>query len=232
MIETILITGANRGIGLALSTVFARNGWQVIACCRKPERATALSALRAASEGRLKIHQLEVTDDSQLERLRKELEGIAIDVLVNNAGIKGPDRQDFGFLDESWWIETFRVNTIAPYKISRALLDNVLLSRRRVIASITSQMGSLGDNHSGGSYVYRTTKAAMNMVMKSLSIDLQEKGVTAVAFHPGWVRTDMGGPEAPLSPEQSAEGLFKTLLSLNPGNNGQFLIYLGEPLPW
>jgi len=232
MIETILITGANRGIGLALSTVFARNGWQVIACCRKPERATALSALRAASEGRLKIDQLEVTDDSQLERLRKELDGIAIDVLVNNAGIKGPDHQDFGFLDESWWIETFRVNSIAPYKISRALLDNVLLSRRRVISTMTSQMGSLGGNHSGGSYVYRTTKAAMNMVMKSLSIDLQEKGVTAVAFHPGWVRTDMGGPEAPLSPEQSAEGLFKTLLSLNPGNNGQFLNYLGESLSW
>lgn len=232
MIETILVTGANRGIGLALSTVFARYGWQVIACCRHPEKAIALSGLQAASEGRLKIHQLEVTDDLQIERLRRELNGTIIDILVNNAGVPGPDEQKFGFLDETAWIETFRVNTIAPYKIIRALLDHVLLGHRRVIATVGSHMGSLGDNDSGGDYVYRTTKAAVHMVMKNLSIDLREKGVTAVALHPGWVRTSMGGPQAPLSPEKSADGLLRTLLSLNLANNGQLLDYQGGLLPW
>jgi NAD(P)-dependent dehydrogenase (short-subunit alcohol dehydrogenase family) len=232
MIETILITGANRGIGLALSSVFAQYGWQVLACCRKPEKAKALSAIEAASEGRVKIHQLDVTDDRRIEALRRELEGITIDILCNNAGVGGPDNQGFGFLDESAWLETLRVNTIAPYKIIRALLDNVLTGGRRLIASIGSQMGSFGLNDSGGYYVYRTAKAGVHMVMKSLSIDLRGKGVTAVAFHPGWVRTDMGGPSAILSPEESAEGLFKTMLALTPANNGQLLNYRGEILPW
>ncbi|MEJ2690064.1 MAG: SDR family oxidoreductase [Deltaproteobacteria bacterium] len=232
MIETILITGTNRGIGLALSRVFAQYGWQVLACCRKPEKAKALSALEAASEGKVKIHRLDVTDDRQIEALRRDLAGITIDILCNNAGVGGPDNDRFGFLDEAAWLETLRVNTIAPYKIVRALLDNVLLGRRRLIASLGSQMGSFGLNESGGYSVYRTSKAGVHMVMKSLSIDLREKGVTAVAFHPGWVRTDMGGPSATLSPEESAEGLFKTMLALTPANSGHLINYNGEQLPW
>lgn len=232
MSETILITGANRGIGLALSRTFARDGWQVLACCRNPDKAMALAELRDSSEGRVTIHQLDVTDDSQVDALRRQLKGHAIDILCNNAGIFGPEEQQLGFLDEAGWLETFRVNTIAPYKTVRALLDNVLLGRRRVIVSISSEMGSIGNNDSGGYYVYRTAKAGVCMVMKSLSADLQGKGVTAVALHPGWVRTDMGGKQAPLSPDKSAEGLLKTMLSLSAANNGQFLDYRGELLPW
>lgn len=232
MTETILITGTNRGIGLALTRVFAVYGWQVIACCRKPESAEALAAVQAASEGRVKIHRLDVTDDSQIEALRQELDGTAIDILCNNAGVLGPTEQGYGLLDETTWLQTFRVNTIAPYKMVRALLDNVLLGRRRLIVSMGSQMGSIGDNDSGGYYVYRTAKAAVHMVMKNLSVDLRSKGITAVAFHPGWVRTEMGGSQALLSPEQSAEGLYKTMLSLTPANTGQFLDYLGSSHPW
>ena len=215
-----------------MSTIFVRFGWQVIACCRNPGKAEALTNIQAASEGRVKIHQLDVTDDSQIESLRSELDGRAIDILCNNAGSAGPAEQDFGFLDETSWLETFRVNTIAPYKMIRSLLNNVLLGRRRVIATIGSQMGSLDENNSGGYYAYRSSKSAVHMIMKNLSIDLREKGIVSVAFHPGWVRTDMGGSEAPLSPSQSAEGLFKTLLALDPSNNGSFLDYQGRPHSW
>jgi len=232
MAETILITGTNRGIGLALSRVFADKGWRVIACCRQPEQADALAAIRPKGEGEVSLHRLDVTDDEQIESLRHELHGVPIDILLNNAGVSGPEEQGFGFLDEAGWLETFRVNAIAPYKLAKALLDNVRLGRRRVIASMGSIMGSLEDNNGGGYYVYRTAKAGVHMVMKNLSVDLRSVGIIAVALHPGWVRTDMGGSEAPLSPEQSAEGLFQTLLSLEPGQSGSFLDYLGASLSW
>lgn len=231
MRETVLITGANRGIGLALSTAFARHGWQVIACCRNPDHADSLAELKATEAG-VTIQQLDVTNDDHIDRLRAELAGTTIDILCNNAGFFGPPQQQFGLLDEAVWLETFRVNTIAPYKIIRALLDNIMLGQRRVVASIGSQMGSLADNSTGDYYVYRTSKAAVHMVMRNVSIDLGKRGVVAVALHPGWVRTAMGGPEAPLSTEQSAAGLFDTLVSLGPGHNGHLLDYLGNTLPW
>lgn len=185
MIETIVVTGANRGIGLELSRVFAENGWRVIACCRNPKQALALEAIRAAAEGRVKINRLDVTADHQIEELRRELSDIEVDILLNNAGILGPESQEFGFMDEKGWLETFRVNTIAPYKLAVALLDQVARSRRRVIASIGSEMGSVAANDSGGYYAYRSAKAAVHMVMKNLSHDLLGQGVTAVALHPG-----------------------------------------------
>ncbi len=232
MIETIVITGANRGIGLELSRDFAENGWRVIACCRNPDQALALEAIRAAAEGRVMIHRLDVTEDDQIEKLRRELSDTAIDILLNNAGIRGPEHQDFGILDEMVWLETFRVNTIAPYKLAVALLDCVARSRRRVIATVGSKMGSLADNDSGGYYAYRTAKAAVHMVMKSLSHDLQGQGVTAVTLHPGWVRTDLGGANAPLSARESAAGIYRTLLALKQEDNGRFLDYRGKEMAW
>jgi len=232
MIETIVITGANRGIGLELSRVFAKNGWQVIACCRNPDQALALEAIRAAAEARVRIHRLDVTEDDQIEKLRRELSDTVVDILLNNAGIQGPEHQDFGILDEMGWLDTFRVNTIAPYKMAVALVDRVALSRRRVIATIGSVMGSLADNDSGGYYSYRTSKAAVHMVMRNLSHDLQGKGITAVSLHPGWVRTDLGGVGAPLSAGESAAGLYRTLLALKPADNGRFLDYRGEQMAW
>jgi len=232
MIETIVITGANRGIGLELSRVFAEHGWQVIACCRNPEQALALEAISAAAEARVKIHRLDVTEDDQIEELRRELSDTVVDILLNNAGILGPEPQDFGAIDEMVWLETFRVNTIAPYKLAVALLDRVARSRRRVIATVGSRMGSLADNDSGGYYAYRTAKAAVHMVMKNLSHDLRGQGVTAVALHPGWVRTELGGVKAPLSAKESAAGLFRTLLALKPADSGRFLDYRGEEVAW
>lgn len=232
MKETILITGTNRGIGLELARVFTQHDWEVLACCRKPAEAEALSAIQAASEGRMKIHELDVTDDEGIAALAASVRGKAIDVLFNNAGILGPLEQQFGKLDEKSWLEAFRVNTIAPYKMTLAFLDNILLGKRRIIATIGSIMGSISGNAGGDYYVYRTTKAAVHMLMKNLSLDLHGKEVTAVSFHPGWVRTRMGGPQATLSPAESAEGIFTTISSLDPAKNGAFIDYQGNELQW
>jgi NAD(P)-dependent dehydrogenase (short-subunit alcohol dehydrogenase family) len=229
---SILITGTNRGIGLELARIFAQYDWDVIACCRKPQEALALQSIQAASEGRLKIRQLDVTDDGQIDELAESLADKNIDILVNNAGILGPEKQDFGILDEEFWLETLRVNTLGPYRMVRAFIDNVARSQRRIIATITSEMGSIQHNTSGDYYVYRTSKAAANMVMKNLSRDLHAKGIICVALHPGWVRTRMGGSQASLSAEESSAGLFKTLTSLRKEDNGSFLDYTGRNIPW
>jgi NAD(P)-dependent dehydrogenase (short-subunit alcohol dehydrogenase family) len=232
MKETILITGANRGIGLELAREFVRNDWEVIACCRRPAEAADLQAIEAGSRGGLTIRQLDVTSDAEIRSLADSLRGKPIDILFNNAGILGPEKQDFGKLDEEEWLTVFRVNTIAPYKMILALLDNVLLGHRRIIATLGSAMGSISENSSGDYYVYRTAKAAVHMIMKNLSIDLRQQGVTAVAMHPGWVRTRLGGPQAPLSPEESAEGLCAVLTALTLEKSGALLDYQGREMAW
>lgn len=231
MAETILITGANRGIGLELVKAFTRNGWQVLACCRDPEAAVELQQL-AAGESKLEILKLDVTDAGQVHELAESLVGRSIDILFNNAGIFGPPDQDFGALDEAWWLETLRVNVIAPTKLIEALVDNVAASGRRIVATMGSMLGSLEDNSSGGMYIYRTSKAAVHMVMRGLAADLRPRGITSVVFHPGWVRTRMGGAQAPLEPFESAEGLTRVLLELTPQQSGLLLTFEGKVLPW
>jgi NAD(P)-dependent dehydrogenase (short-subunit alcohol dehydrogenase family) len=232
MKHSILITGANRGIGLELARVFSQNDWEVIATCREPAGASDLKGIQAASEGRLTIRKLDVIRDKDIAALAEELAGKPLDILLNNAGILGPKQQEFGRLDEGAWLETFAVNSLGPYRMARALVDNVAGSKRRIIATITSEMGSTAGNSSGGYYVYRSSKAAANMIMKNLSLDLRREGITCVALHPGWVRTRMGGSSAPLSPEGSAEGLFQVLTSLDREQNGTFLDYRGKEILW
>ncbi len=231
MPENILITGANRGIGLELTRVFADNGWQVIACCRKPGEADNLQKIAANNKG-VQVYALDVNDDKAVKRLSDRLRGESIDILFNNAGIFGPQEQNFGDTDPQAWLEVLRTNVIAPLKMVEAFVEQVAASRRKVIASIGSMMGSLADNSSGGYYTYRTSKAAVHMVMKSLSVDLQERGIIAVVFHPGWVRTDMGGPQAPTSPEESAAGIYRELVKLEMKDTGRFLTFEGKELPW
>lgn len=230
--ETILVTGANRGIGLELVRQFSREGWRVHACCRRPREAADLSALAKAAADRVTVHRLEVTDAAALAELARRLKDEAIDILMNNAGIYGRDRAPGGLPDEKAWLEVLRVNTIAPLRIASALIEPVARSRRRVIASMSSRMGSIQDNRSGGYHPYRASKAALNMVMKSLSVDLAGRGITAVVLSPGWVRTDMGGSGAPLSVEQSVTGLRRVLLSLTPADTGRFIEHDGSDVPW
>ncbi|AMV71268.1 SDR family oxidoreductase [Desulfuromonas carbonis] len=229
--STLLITGANRGIGLELVKVFAGKGWRVLACCRRPEVATELQSLAAAASG-VTIHRLEVTDGGQIAALATELAGTPIDILLNNAGIKGPKQQGFGQSDEEGWLETFRVNTIAPMRLTEALVEQVAASERRIVATLGTVMGSIAENSSGGYYAYRTSKAAVHMLMKGLAIDLAARGILTVSLHPGWVRTSMGGKSAPVAPAESAAGLAEVLLGLTPEQSGGLYDFEGKERPW
>jgi NAD(P)-dependent dehydrogenase (short-subunit alcohol dehydrogenase family) len=227
----ILITGANRGLGLELARQYAKDDWRVIACCREPENASELNQL-AATKPQLTVHLLDVQNARHLQALAAALKGQPIDVLLNNAGVYGQDDAVFGNTDAERWLNTFHVNTIAPMKIMEAFVENVAASERRIMASMSSKMGSIADNGSGGSYVYRSSKAALNMVMASAAVDLQTRGITCVILHPGWVRTDMGGPQGELSVEQSVTALRKTLANVTAKDNGRFYDIDGSIIPW
>lgn len=229
--STILITGANRGIGLAMAERFAADGWQVLACCRDPSAANALQAVQESHET-LEIHALDVTDYARMGELAAELAGRPIDILLNNAGIYGPKGMGFGDVDPATWREVFEVNTIAPLMLVQALVEQVAASRQKLVAMMSSKVGSIADNGSGGSYVYRSSKTALNQVVKSLSIDLAERDISVVSLHPGWVRTDMGGPNAEITTAECIAGLRTILQSAGPAQSGQFIEYDGSRIPW
>ncbi|MGR9085483.1 MAG: SDR family oxidoreductase [Gammaproteobacteria bacterium] len=225
---TVLITGANRGLGLEFCKQYAADGWKVLACCRDPDAARAL-----LDEPRVELLKLDVSDFARIEFLAEHLQGTAIDVLINNAGVYGDKaHQGFGRLDYDAWMKTLVINTQAPVKMAEAFLPNLKRSDRKLIVSITSQMGSIADNGSGGSIVYRTSKAALNAAMKSLSIDLESEGVGVLIVHPGWVKTDMGGPNALISAATSVAGMRQIIDRFTPELSGCFLKYDGSVLPW
>ncbi len=224
---TILITGANRGIGLEFCRSYAADGWQVHACCRHPEKAKALKNL----DGDITRHRLDVTDGLRVAGLSRELAGEPIDLLLNNAGIYGP-RVGFGETDYDDWAEVLKINTIAPLRMAERFVDQVAASERKIIASVSSLMGSIGRNEGGGKYIYRSSKAALNMVAKSLSVDLAPRGITVAVFHPGWVQTDMGGAEADVTTAESVAGMRKTLDRLTAADSGGFFNYDGTEIPW
>lgn len=232
MTKTILLTGANRGIGLELARSYAAAGWRLLACCRQPEQASELQALATAHPERVQIHPLEVTDPQSIAALAESLKATSIDLLFHNAGISGPKPQGFGQIDREAWLQTFAVNTLAPFYLTQALIELVAASSLRIVAIMGTSLGSIADNSSGGLYAYRSSKAAVHMVMKSLAIDLAPREIVVVALHPGWVRTDLGGPAAPLRPDQAAKGLFKVLDHLTAADSGRLLSYTGEELPW
>lgn len=228
----MLITGANRGIGLEFVRQYAEAGWRVYACCRKPQNADALHRLEKQYEGLISVHMLDVGNSDQINKLAKELSGVAIDLLVNNAGIYTPDRTINRGINEEAWLESFRINTIAPLKMIEAFTQNIARGQLKKIANITSKMGSVDDNTSGGHYLYRSSKAALNMVTKNLAMDLVPQGILISLLHPGWVRTDMGGPNALISVKQSVAGMRQVIEKLNPANSGRFYAYDGQEVPW
>lgn len=231
--KTLLITGANRGIGLEFCRQYAADGWRVLACCREPGKADALDRLAARYPDLVQLHALDVTDHAQIGQLARTLADEAIDLLINNAGVyPASDKRGFGHTDYAEWMAAFTINTMAPLKMAEAFVGQVARSRLSLIVTLTSQMGSIDDNGSGGSYLYRSSKAAANMVVKSLSVDLLEKGITAVAFHPGWVKTDMGGPDAMIPVEQSVADMRKVIAGLTPADTGRFIGYDGRVIPW
>ncbi|MFN7975485.1 MAG: SDR family oxidoreductase [Acidobacteriota bacterium] len=222
---TWLVTGAGRGIGLEFARQLAARGEKVIGTARRPEEATKLRALGA------RVESLEVGDPASIAALASALRGTPIDVLVNNAGTGGSGA-GLGKLEAGDLARYFAINATGPLLVTQALLGNLEAGSRKLVASITSRMGSIDDNGSGSYYGYRASKAALNMVNRSLSIDLRGKGFTCVVLHPGWVRTDMGGSSAPLSPEDSVRGLLKVIDGLTPERSGSFLDHTGATIPW
>ena len=226
-----LITGANRGIGLELCRQYAADRWTVHACCRNPGEATELRQL-AESGSRVTVHALDFTDGKQIRSVASAVGDAPIDILINNAGVYGKPDGGFGDIDDRVWLYTLKVNTLAPLHVSEAFAGNVARSERRVIAVMTSRMGSIDDNTSGGSYIYRSSKAAVNMIVKSMAVDLAGRGIVCVVLHPGWVRTDMGGRSAPLAVDKSVAGLRQVLSGLKPSDSGRFFGWDGAEVPW
>ncbi|MCU0734921.1 MAG: SDR family oxidoreductase [Methylotetracoccus sp.] len=229
---TVLVTGANRGLGLEFCRQYANEGWNVLACCRSPETATRLTELERTNPT-VHVHRLDVSDLAAIDRLGQSLRGTVIDVLINNAGVYGDTASTaFGRIDYARWLEVLRINSLAPVKMTETFLDHLRSGERRLTVAITSLMGSIGDNTSGGAILYRSSKAALNAAMKSLSFDLRGFGIGVLMLHPGWVRTDMGGTNAPLDVMASVGGMRQVIDHYHPSLSGQFLNYCGESEPW
>lgn len=220
---TLLIIGASRGLGLEFVRQYAAAGWRVLATVRDP-----LSG-RAASDAGAEIYVCDVTDPASIKRLATSLDGTPLDLLLHNAGIYGAN-QPFGAIEAADLIEVYRVNTVAPLLVAQAFAGH--LAGPKLFAVVSSMMGSIADNSSGGSYAYRASKAALNMVIKTLAVDLADRGIVPVALSPGWVRTEMGGPDAPLSPAEAVSGLRAALDGVQAADSGAFIHVDGSRLPW
>ncbi len=220
---TLLIIGASRGLGLEFVRQYAADGWRVLATVRE------ISQGRTVSEAGAEVYICDVADMASIRRLASTLADQKLDMVLHSAGIYG-ESQDFGSVDPDKFLEVMRVDALAPLKVAEAFADH--LDGRKIMAAVSSMMGSVAENSSGGSYAYRAAKAALNMVMKGLSIDLAPRGITTVALSPGWVRTDMGGPGAPLEAPEAVAGMRKVLAELKPADSGSLIHYDGRTLPW
>lgn len=229
----ILITGANRGIGLELVRQYAVEHWRVFATCRRPETARTLAEL-AEARPEVSIHRLDVTRSDDLRALAAELAGEPLDVLYNNAGIylethyEGPEP---GALRYDDWMHTLEVNTLGPVRVTEALVDNVAASRRRLVAVNTSHMGSIADIRQPGSYYYRSSKAALNAAMRGLAAALEPRGIGVLLLHPGGVATRMG-PSDGMSSAESVTGLRQRIDEYKARDSGRFLRFDGTEMPW
>jgi NAD(P)-dependent dehydrogenase (short-subunit alcohol dehydrogenase family) len=229
---TTLITGANRGLGFEFTRQYLAEGHAVIAACRNPGTAHSLQQLERDARGALTLVEVDVADGASVQRAAARVRSPAIDILVNCAGIIGEHGQTIGSLDYADWLQVLEVNLLGPARMCEAFLERVAQSERRLIVTITSGMGSLADNTSGGSVPYRTSKAAVNMLMRTAAIDLKSRGITCVVLNPGWVKTDMGGPSAKLSPEESVGAMRRLMARLGTADSGRFYNYNGREFPW
>jgi NAD(P)-dependent dehydrogenase (short-subunit alcohol dehydrogenase family) len=227
---SILITGANRGLGLEFAKQYASAGYRVFAAAREPARARELEALAAKSRA-VSVHALDVADAESVGALARALSSEAIDILLNNAGVMGPKHQSFGEIDYDGMLETFRINTLGPLHMAEAFVEQVARSERKMMVAITSGMGSIDDS-SGGSYAYRASKAALNMTYHNLALDLKARGIIAFVINPGWVQTDMGGAHAPTPVEASIAAMRKVFDGMTLEQSGSFMNYRGGTLTW
>ncbi len=224
---TAVITGANRGLGLEFTRVYLAAGWSVHAGCRNPMRADELKKLK----GDLHIHALNVDDEKDTKALAKSLGNEPIDLLLNNAGIYGKRDLKVGTFDHEEFLHVLKTNVVAPIRLAETLVENVAHSKLKKMAFVTSRMGSIAMN-AGGSMPYRTSKAALNMAVSCFSMDVKLRGITCILLHPGWVKTDMGGPNAAIGIPESIAGMKQVIEKTGHEDSGKFYDYQGQAIPW
>jgi len=223
---TVFITGANRGIGLALARNFTDTGFNVIGTARKPEQATALKELGA------RVEQLDVTDQASVDAMAQRMAETPIDILINNAGIKGDDSKNMASLDVENMEWVLNVNTLGPVRVMKALFANVQSSERKMFVNISSKMGSIERNTWGCCAGYRASKTALNSINKTFAVDFGKQGATFVVMHPGYVQTGMNEGQGNITPDESGVGLMKVITGLDASDNGKFYDWQGNELPW
>ena len=229
--SNIVITGANRGIGLELARHYAAKGHRVYACCRDAGKATDLDDLAKTQD----VHLLEVAvgEDDSVAALAEQLSGVTVDILINNAGTGGPPREEQSALvmDFEGWADTMNINTFAPVRVMQALLPNLRAAESAKVVNITSQMGALSLDMTVA-YAYCSSKAALNKFMRMAAIELAKEDILVCLIHPGWVKTDMGGQAATLTAVESAQGIIQTVDKLEAANTGSFWNWNGTTHDW
>lgn len=229
--KTVLVTGANRGLGLEFAKQYLEQGCRVIATVRDAGKAEIFTPLAHRVGDRLTVKTLDVSDAGSRQQLAAGLGNQPIHILINNAGVSG-GWGELGKLDESAWLKVLQVNAIAPIKLTELLRANLAAAEDATVVFLSSKMGSMADNTSGGSYVYRSSKAALNAAAKSLAIDLGREHIKVAILHPGWVRTDMGGPNGLIDAPASVSGMRRVIGGLTMHQSGEFIAYDGTVIPW
>ena len=226
-----IVTGTNRGIGLEFVKQLLEQGHDVVATARQPESVPALTALQKANS-KLSLLPLDIADENSIAAFVSIAGAEPVDVLINNAGIYGPRDASIGTLKTADWANVLLIDVIAPVMLTQALLPALRKGKEKRIAFLSSMMGSIADNSSGGSYLYRSAKAALNQAAKSLAVDLGKEQFIVLPLHPGWVKTDMGGPNAMIDTQTSVAGLLQRIQQASASDSGQFLNYDGRIIAW
>ena len=228
---TILVTGANRGLGIEFVEQYLNDGNEVIATYRNEN--SSMDLIKMGNErSNLKLLQLDVSSNKSLNSFAENLGDSPIDIFINNAGVYGPRNSSFGNVDEENWIPAIKINAIAPILLTQLIIKNIRSGADKKLIFVTSKMGSIDDNKGGGAYVYRSSKTALNAVVKSLSVDLENEGIVVALIHPGWVKTDMGGPNALIDKDTSVRGMTEVISNLDISSTGNFYNYDGSIIPW
>lgn len=227
-----VITGTNRGIGLELVKQLLAQGHDVVATARDPDAVPALQTLSRQHKPQLTLIPLDLISESGIQAFARTVGQQPVDVLINNAGVYGPRDAELGKLRGRDWSDVLWVDVIAPMLLTQALLPALRQGTDKRIAFLSSKMGSIADNTSGGAYVYRSAKTALNQAVKSLAIDLANEGFVVLPLHPGWVMTDMGGPGALIDAQTSVSGLLKLIQDCPVADSGKFFAYDGKLIPW
>ena len=229
---TILVTGGNRGIGLEFVTQFLKLGFSVITTSRKTSKSIELLDLKDHFNNSLEILELDLLSDESIEKFGALLGSRPIDIFVNNAGVMGPRNLELNQVSSTPWLEVLRVNTIAPLILTKNILPNILSGDEKKMFYLSSRVGSIAENTAGAMYAYRSSKAALNRVMRSFACDVIDREIIVSVFHPGWVKTDMGGTSADIDVMTSVAGMRDTIAGLVPSDSGKFFNYDGSSLLW